>query len=305
MVAGGGPLLGHRLIFGRSTSARSALRITFVAACFLAPGCDRPSDQTPFLARVGTSVLTDADLPGSTQSDSSYAALQYINDWVSSELLYQEALRREFDKSETVTEQLATVRRRLAVEALLSDVLFIDSSEVADEAVSAYFLNHQAEFTLAEDVALVSYARFNDRGAGNRFRSGIVRGSTWEEAAEELIVDTLLTPHLEQLAERKYVTKSTLFPEELWKIARTLNAPGVSFVVTTESGYFVLYLHDFRRQGSAPDIPYVAAEIHGRLLILSRRYRYEEFLNELRSRFPVEVRFVSVGSDSADRENSF
>ncbi|MDH4071410.1 MAG: peptidylprolyl isomerase, partial [Ignavibacteria bacterium] len=173
------------------------------------------------------------------------------------------------------------------------------------DAIASYFADHQAEFTLAEDVALVSYARFDDRGAANRFRSGIVRGSTWTQATEDLLTDTLLIPHLKQLTTREYVTRPTLFPEELWKIARTLNPPGVSFVVNTESGYYVLYLHDFRRQGATADLPYVAEEIHGRLLIQSRRERHEELLRTLRSRFPVEVRFGSAMEDTAGGEDRF
>lgn len=270
-------------------------------------GCQRRGGQGDFIARVGTSVLTSDEIPGGMENgpDSSARTFQYINQWVSSELLYQEALRRELDKSEKVSDQLAAVRKRLIIEALLDDVLYPDSTEITEDAIASYFSSHEAEFSLSEDVALVSYAGFVDRGAANTFRSGIVRGSTWDQATEQLLADTILVPHLKQLTTREYATRPTLFPEELWKIARNLNPPGVSFVVNTESGYYVLYLHDFRRQGATADMPYVAAEIFGRLLIQSRRERHEELMRTLRSRFPVEVRFLPGRADTNGGEGSF
>jgi len=258
-------------------------------------GCERPSGQRSFVARVGNAYLTHDELRARSgaASDSSEASLRFVNEWVSNELLYQEAVRREFDKQEPVRERMEAVQKRIAVEALLDEVLFQDSAEVGEDEVTAYFPEHEQEFMLSEDVALVSFARFNERGPANTFRSGIVRGKTWDQAVDDLSTDSMLVAHLLQITHQQYVTRSTLFPEELWKVARTLNPSKVSFVVTTDSGYYVLFLHDFRRQGTIPDLSYVAPEIHGRLMIDKRRKRYEEFLEGLRSRFPVEVRSIS------------
>ncbi len=256
------------------------------------PGCgkeDRPQD---FVARVGTSLLTADDLlvSGGVRSDSSLAARNYINEWVSTELLYQEAIRRNLDNTEAVQKRVRDVSKRLAIEALLDEVLYQDSSEISEEKITGYFADHQSEFTLAEDVALVSLALFDERGAANTFRSGIVRGSSWDQATGKIQDDTLVSPHLLQLSDRKYYTASTLFPEELWKVARTITPSSVSFVITTDAGYYVLFLHEFRKTGQPADLPYVAHEIHGRLLMAGRREKYDALVRDLRSRFPVEVR---------------
>jgi hypothetical protein len=244
---------------------------------------------------VGTSLLTADDLltKAGVRSDSSLAARNYVNEWVSNELLYQEALRRQIDQSDVVRERIRSVNKRLAVDALLDEVLFQDSSGISSEEIDAYFADHRSEFKLSEDMAIVSIAVFDDRGPANTFRSAIVRGSVWDQAAEDARNDTLLSSHLIQLSERKYHTASTLFPPELWKLARTLSDSTVSFVVTADAGYYVLFLHKFFRKGELPDPGYVAHEIHGRLLMEDRQRKYDELLGDLRSRFPVEVRLPS------------
>ncbi len=263
-------------------------------------GCGQEKEPQDFVARVGASLLTPDDLllKGGVRSDSSLAARNYINEWVSTELLYNEAVRRNLDKSEAVQKRVQNAGKRLAIEALLDEELFQDSTGIADEEITRYFADHKAEFTLAENVALVSFALFDDRGVANTFRSGIVRGSSWDQATEQARTDTLMARHLVQLSERNYHTASTLFPGELWKVARTITPSSVSFVITTDQGHYVLYLHEFRKAGESPDLPYVIHEIHGRLLIDGRRKKYEALLRDLRSRFPVEVRPFAQSSET-------
>jgi hypothetical protein len=251
---------------------------------------------------VGDSLLTVDDLlmKGGVRSDSSLAARNYINEWVSNELLYQEALRRQLDRSDAVRERVQAVSKRLAIDALLDEVLFQDSSGISQEEIAQYFADHHSEFILSEPVALVSLAMFDDREPANTFRSAIVRGSSWDRALEDLHADTVVAAHLIRLSERKYYTAATLFPEELWKLARTIADSSVSFVVTTDDGSYVLFRHKFSNEGELPDLAYIGHEIHGRLLLEGRQRKYGEFLRDLRSRVSVEVRLPSTSEETAD-----
>ena len=274
--------------------------VLFLLACV--GGCGEEEDNQDYVARVGSSLLTADDLlmKGGARSDSSLAARNYINEWISNELLYQEALRRNIPQSEEVQHRIEQVSKRLAIEALLDEELFQDSSGIAEEAVSIYFTEHQKEFTLSQDVALVNIALFDDRGVANDFRSGIVQGESWDQATTELQNNSNAVSHLLQLSDRKYHTAETLFPAELWKVARATNPGDVSFVITTDAGYSVIFLHELRTAGQAPDLAYVAYEINGRLLMEGRRKKYETFVRELRSRFPVEVKPMASISEGAE-----
>jgi hypothetical protein len=82
----------------------------------------------------------------------------------------------------------------------------------------------------------------------------------------------------------------TLFPEELWKLARTLPREEVSFPLKTDLGYTILRVHEIHRQGDIPPLTYIRKEVQERLLMDARRWRYDEFVGTLRERHSVDVR---------------
>ena len=216
---------------------------------------------------------------------------EYINDWVASELLFQEAARRGLADNEAMNRRLDAVRRRLAIDALLQDVLAAteDTAAVSDDAVAALYASGGQAFLLREDMAKVSFALFDDRDAANAFRSRILRGASWQQAVAAVQQDSLVGPHLRQVATRQYFTRTNLYPEELWKLARTLAHEEVSFVVRTEAGYYTLMVHSLKKQGEMPDLEYARAELRERLVIEERRRAYDRLLAALRSAARVEL----------------
>jgi hypothetical protein len=154
-------------------------------------------------------------------------------------------------------------------------------------------------FLLREPVASVSFALFADRDAANAFRTRLLRGATWGEAVTSARTDTLLRAQLLQLVTRQFFSQSTLYPEELWKLARTLQKEEASYAVRTDAGYYILVVHSFRNQGEMPEFEYVRNDLRDRLLIEPRRRRYADLLGNLRSATTVEVRSDILDSIAA------
>jgi hypothetical protein len=255
-------------------------------------GCSKPVGKTAVVARVDNAELTEADLNvvRSSGGDPLMPPREYINDWVVTELLYLEASRRGFADSDELKQQLEAVRKRLAVAALLQKEVYSgDSASVTDDAVAERFRSSADDFALREDVVNASYATFNDRDAANSFRSAVLRGQLWHDAVWQVENDSLGRSRLLRTADHQYFTRTTLYPEELWKLSRTLGTEEVSFVIKTAGGYSVLKLHGFKRQGEIPDLEYVRNDIRDRLLIEARRARYEQLLATLRPRHAVVV----------------
>jgi peptidyl-prolyl cis-trans isomerase C len=250
----------------------------------LLAGCSREGPSPAYVARVGSVELREDDLAGPADSlaRARGKSMAYVNEWVVSELLYQEAQRRGMADSDELRKQLEATRKRLAVEALLEKEVY-GAGEVSDEEVSASFKKNVASFTLREDVARVSYALFSDRDPANQFRAVILRGSSWEDAIAGS------QRELRAVARGQYFTQATLFPDELWKLARTLPKEEVSYVVKTSAGYYVLTVHSLRHVGETPEFEYVRNEVRDRLLIERRRARYEQLVSDLRTRHKVEV----------------
>ena len=268
---------------------RAALVLPFIA---LFAGCSREGPSRPYVARVGSVELREEDIAGPADSlaRARGKSMAFINEWVVNELLYQEAQHRGMADTDELRKQLEATRKRLAIEALLEkEVYGGGADEVSDDEVAAAFKKSVSSFTLREDVARVSYALFSERDEANQLRSSVLRGSSWEDALAACQRDSVHGRELRAVARNQFFTQATLFPDELWKLARTLPKEEVSYVVKTAAGYYVLTVHSIRHVGEAPEFEFVKNEVRERLLIERRRARYEQLVSDLRTKHKVEV----------------
>lgn len=273
-------------------------------AVALLAGCtaEQPKD---YVARVGNEMLTKEEVAAmvdTTEHDGG-AVRAFVNQWVVSSLLYQEADRRGITKSDELLRRVEHVRRKLAIDALLEASLYTnDSAAVNEDAIVAMYNSGGPVFLLKEDVVNISSALFAERDAANVFRSRILRGSSWDEAILWAQQDSSVRLQLLQLATRQYFTRATLYPEELWKLARTLGKDQISFVLRTDAGYYVLIVHNAMQQGEMPDIGYVRNEIRDRLLIEQRQRAYEALIASLRTKEQIDVRIPTTDSSTSGAE---
>ncbi len=269
-------------------------------------GCSREPSHQPYVARVDHTELTESDLAAvrDTSGAGPQISREYVNDWIVTELLYQEAVRRGLIESAELQRQLEATKKRLAIAALLDkEVYGIDDTLLVNEdSVVACFRANSAAFVLREDVVLASYTLFDERDAANTFRSAVLRGTPWNDAIARNERDSVARSHLLRMATRQYFTQGSLYPPELWKLVRTLGKDEVSFVVKGDNGYYVLRPHGMKRQGEIPDLDYVRGEVRDRLLLEQRRIRYDKLVATLRGRHSVDVRIdlADTAGPSAD-----
>jgi len=259
-------------------------------------GCHRESRTGPVVARVGQAQLTEQDVREAVDSNRAgpFSVESYINDWVITEILYQEAVRRGLMEAPSMTRRLEAVRKRLGIAALLGEEIYDDSDTLAisEAMLSSYLDSASQEFVLPEDVVLLSYIAFDDRGAANRFRGLALRGGSWDAALESARLDSQIAPHMIEIVDHSYQTEGTLYPLELWRLARSLGIGDVSFVLRpqAESLYYVIKIHNVKQKGALPDLAYVRDRIKDRILVGLRQRKYENLLTTLRGRQRVEIR---------------
>jgi len=253
-------------------------------------GCQRNGGST-YVAKVGNSTLTKGDIERvrSRSRDSVLDTHRYVDEWVITELLYQEAERRGIADDDEVRRQAEQARRHFAVAALLQQELYDDTSSVSEDSIEAYYQRNKNGFTLREDVVNMSYAAFTDREAANAFRSELLHNTPWDQAIASFRTDSTGRSALFQSAQKQYFTRGRTYPAELWKLAMAIRRGDVSFVVKVDKSFYVLIPHSLMRQGTIPEIGYVWNDIHDRLLIERRRERYEGLIASLRSRANVDV----------------
>lgn len=266
-----------------------------VASTLVITGCTRQGSEKPYIARVDDAVVTEEELmeTGDRMEDSSRRIREYVSQWVTSELLYKEAERRGILESEGLQSKLAETRRRLAISALLdAEVYADDSTLITDDDIRASYDTSSNTYLLTEDVANISFVLFTERDAANTFRSKVLRGASWNEAVAQMEGDSLMRSQVLQIADHQYFTEGTLYPEELWKLARTLTKEQVSYIIKTNVGYYVVMVHGFKKKGDIAEFDYIREEIRDRLLIERRREKYDRFLTNLRSEHTVEVKLA-------------
>jgi hypothetical protein len=166
---------------------------------------------------------------------------------------------------------------------------------ISDQFLHAAYDSSASQYVLPEDVANASIVFFSDRDAANTFRSRVLRGTSWTDALHQVQQDTVARLQLLEMRNDQYFTHPQMYPEELWKLARTLRPGEVSFVMKTDAGYAVLQLHGIRRQGETPEFGYIRNEIRDRLLIDMRRKRYADLIGSLRARHTIDVLLDSAG----------
>jgi hypothetical protein len=215
---------------------------------------------------------------------------EYVQRWIRDELLYREAIRRGLDQKESVRARLEEVRRQLAINALLDEVVYTkQSSESAPQEIAQYYQARADEFMLSMDVALVSFVLFRERDAANAFRTRVLQGTRWGDALRRALADSEMSPLIVAHVDSAYHSQRTLFPVELWRVASAAGTVGPSFPIRTAEGFYVLIVWKLNRAGQRAELAYVEQEIRSRLAIERRQRLLAELLENLRAQHTVEV----------------
>lgn len=271
-------------------------------ALLLATGCQKPQQPRTPVARIDNLTLTLEEVRerfDTTQGPSQAQVHEYIQRWLTQELLYQEAVRRGLDRTADLERRLGDIRRQLAINALLEQEIYTAQSlQSSEEMITRYYEENKQDFILSQDVALMSYILFQDRDPANAFRSRIQRGASWDAAVAALSNDPLAMQAVLARVDSVYNTERTLLPGELWRAAITTPRQEPTFPLRTPEGYYVLVVWKFMRRGEAPDLSYVRDEIRSRLAVAERQQVMDRLLENLRSSHVVQILISSVPRDS-------
>lgn len=274
--------------------SRRPLTTFLVLGAGVLAACSPERPAPGYVARVDRTELSEQDLRRSLDAgaDDPQRRRDYVNEWILTEMLYQEAVKQGKADTDEARRQMEIVRKRMAIAALLEDAVYtaVDTTDISDQAVASYLQRFGDDFLLREDVVHISLATFSTREAANGFRALLLDGTSWENAVSLTQSDSAAAPLLERVETKQYHTRSSLYPDDLWKLAVTLRPGEPSFPAKLTDGYAVLLAYGLKREGDAPDFDFVRDEVRSRMLIDLRRLQYEQYVRDLRARYAVDVR---------------
>ena len=259
-----------------------------VSAVLLA-GCGSQRDTSEIVARVGDVVLTESELADQLpdQLDEELAAVarsQFIEDWVGQELIYREALDLEVHERAHVQRLIEQARRDLVVASFLDSVLANRPVDVSDEAVVEYYRSHQTSFLRSRAETRAQHILLATRDGADVLRRKLMRGDSFETAAEEHSLDQETKMAGGDLG---YFTADDL--PELWEACRNLSPGMVSNPVLTERGYHLVRVTAHEAAGSVMALEQVRSEILNTIVFEEHRRRLEELVETLKTRRSWEI----------------
>ncbi len=270
---------------------KRAIAAALWVAAILLQGC-RPHAPATVIARVGTSELTLEHAKAhidTTRTPYADQLRHYVAHWVNTELIFQEATRAGFDRSEESELRTEDARRQIVNEMFLEHQLSADTAGMTEDTMRAYFDAHAAEFIVPEDMMKLNVITFSTRERANAFSALVSRGKSWSDAVASIVHDSTAPPGIVASKPAQFYSQHTLFPAELWKVASTLGINDISFPVKTTPGYCVLQLLAVARSGRQATYDLARDEVRGRLMIDRRRKRYADLLGTLHKRYNVDI----------------
>jgi hypothetical protein len=272
-----------------------------VAALSLA-GCPSGSPGT-VVAKVGDSVLTLEEAAAAIDTsgpDGAGRLGRYVASWVNAELLYEEAKRQGIVDGPGFGARVEDLRRQLANQELLDRLIYGDTTAVPDSALRSYFASHPDEFTLSENHLKLRLATFRSRETARRFSAAVSAGAAWEGLIDSMAANPKSSAEIVSATQEAWYTRATLYPQELWKVAGSLNPGEVSFPLKAGEGFTVVQYLALAPEGKTDEFDIVRDDVMDRVLIEQRRSKLEALLGTLRERYGVEI----VNKDATRQEGT-
>lgn len=251
------------------------------------------------MARVGGAVLTleqALNMVDSSRGGIDSQIRDIIASWVSNELIFQEAKRHGIENSRAFQQKLADAKRDLLIQDFLQRYLYSDTSKFSEKQLLEYYEQHAMEFPVREEMFKVNLMEFKTRERASLFAAALSRGISWDSSKVLLKSKAALFDEVWVEQPQRIVTRSTLYPEELWKVAATLNAKESSYPVKVKGKYYVVQMLNRYQPGTLAEFALVRDEVRKRMIIERGQKRYKELIGTLRNRYTVEVMFSPLNT---------
>lgn len=265
--------------------------VVMLAAMIFA-ACEEQQASPDFVARVGDRHLLRSEVDAAVRSipvpqDSVEARQQIIEQWVTNELMYQEALSRGLRQDDEVQRQLEESERAVLVNALLSHLYEENTIVPTASEKQAYFENHKEQLRLRESFARVRYLRAANRTNAEAARRMLQqaapadRDSVWSIAINRYASDAELSREIST----NYYPESRIFidRQELREAVSSLLGGQLAPVIDGDSIFHVIQLVDRVPSRTIPEPAWIDEELVHRLVIQGRKQLYARQVQRLRN----------------------
>jgi parvulin-like peptidyl-prolyl isomerase len=277
----------------RATSALIAalcIYAVFFVSCRKAP-------QSPAIARVGKQVLTLEELYRSIPPEYSdfitrEQMINYIKQWIDTELLYAEAQRQKIDREPEIRARLAKMAKDLlSAEVINRNAASSNNVEISGQTIQAYFEAHKGAFTREHDVI-----KYIEIIVGDMKTAWLVRNQVTDLNFMSLAATYSKAP-LCHPDSAPYIPVRAL-PPVIAEVAMQIRIGGTTAPIQMPDGCHIIRVLDKQKAGTASELSEVRDDILTALTAETHGKEIEALLSDLRLKMDCEFHFDRIPEKS-------
>ena len=268
---------------------KGMLAFPFLLCALLLAGCGgrdvergAASVQDP-IVRVGDAYLTEETIEFLLPSEervplSMEDKRRFVDRWIETEILYQEALRRGVGEDPRVRARVRTLEQ----EFLADHLAFLELRErtaVSEQEIEAYFEAHEQEYRYEYRVSHILVSTLEEAENVKK----LLENNSFAWVANRHSID----PVARRGGDLGYLSKGNMIPE-FENVVFDLEPGEVSDIVKSDFGYHIIKLVGVRESLVTVDPADVRAQILNMLIMEKRERAYEDFLESLRRGAEIE-----------------
>jgi len=264
-----------------------------VLICFHFTACEKPQpQQEPAVARVGAEALTVSDIlndiPGEFRYRLDKNELQdYAVRWIDSQILYQEAQKRQLHQTEYVRREIRRLERELVVNALLDQELNKPFA-AAEPEIEKYYNDNRQTFIRNVNEVHVQHLKVNNKKTADSLVAALRQGGDFLRAARQYAAGN--SPAGDSLETDLYLTEAETPPAVAGAVF-TIMTGAISRPIELDNGFHIFKMIEKFPAGSQRSLALVRDEITAKIQSEKRQERYRQLLAQLKNSALVEKNF--------------
>lgn len=243
--------------------------------------------SSPVIARVGNSILTIDDLNKSIPPEYNNVItheqnINYVKQWIHTELLYREAIQRKIDREQQMKTRLKEMKKNLLAAEMINRYSTLNESSIIDEnLINDYYSKHKEEFIRESDVAKYLEVIVDDQKTAWH----IIRNTDSDNFLD--FASNYSKLPVSDLSYVPYIALENI-PPDIAQAISSCRINGITKPIYSEMGYHVILVLDKLEKGGICLQEEVKDELINRLSTKMQKQSLENLLSELRLKTDVE-----------------
>lgn len=247
---------------------------------------DEIKHEEKIIAQVGKSKLTEEQLELSLKRiGNGKFRDEFIREWVSNEVLLQEASKHNLLKDDNFTSVLNETRQQLAASLAINNYLRMVKINLKDSELKEFFETNKDEYIFPVDIYIINKVLFDDLDNAIAFRK-VAIFDDWKSAENNFKDNEAIL----NISSKRLVKLSDIQSKRTIRIIKLLGRNEISPVIETEHNNFaIVQLIDKIEKGKVPKYDFIKSRVIDTYLQIKQRELIKEYVDSLLANSNVKI----------------